>query len=205
MGRTDCTEPQCLYKGDLYLLQHTQVPEPQGMHEIKLISGISLNFETGFNFDTDWADLKTWISARIWKEGRQVRLSEGHCYTAGFVQISEERRKNCSTLFSSVRLTNFHAIKPMWRRHLHISELLLSHKDYQHILWLMKINTLRTGDADLRFLHYNFAIRVTQICVFTTRLFSLHNTLNYAMHRDCLRMVLLTDVYRNLTSIWIKL
>ena len=56
--------------------------------------------------------------------------------------------------------------------------------------------------------------RVTQICVFTIqlcktddanlRLFSLHNTLNYAIHRACLRMVLLTDVYRNLTSLWIN-
>ena len=58
--------------------------------------------------------------------------------------------------------------------------------------------------------------RVTQICVFTlqlhkttqirvfnTCLFSLHNTLNYAKHGACLRMVL-TDVYRNLTSLWIK-
>ena len=38
--------------------------------------------------------------------------------------------------------------------------------------------------------------RVTQICIFNTRLFSLHNTLSYAIHRACLRMVLLTDVYR---------
>ena len=36
---------------------------------------------------------------------------------------------------------------------------------------------------------------------FNTRLFSLHNTLNYAIHRACLRMVLLMDVYRNLTSL----
>ena len=47
--------------------------------------------------------------------------------------------------------------------------------------------------------------RVTQICVFNTRLFSLHNKLNYAIHRACLRMVLLTDVYWNLTSLWINL
>ena len=47
--------------------------------------------------------------------------------------------------------------------------------------------------------------RMTQICVFNTRLFSLHNTLNYAIHRACLRMVLLTDIYRNLTSLWINL
>ena len=47
--------------------------------------------------------------------------------------------------------------------------------------------------------------RVTQICVFNTRLFSLHNALNYAIHRACLRMVLLMDVYRNLTSLWINL
>jgi hypothetical protein len=31
-----------------------------------------------------------------------------------------------------------------------------------------KLNTLRTGDADLRFLHYNCAGRVTQISVFNT-------------------------------------
>ena len=62
-------------------------------------------------------------------------------------------------------------------------------------------NTLRTGNADLRFLHYNCARRMTQICVFNTRLFSLHNTFNYAIHRACLRMVLLTDVYINLTSL----
>ena len=45
---------------------------------------------------------------------------------------------------------------------------------------------------------------MTQICVFNTCLFFLHNTLNYAIHGACLRMVLLSDVYRNLTSLWIK-
>ena len=44
---------------------------------------------------------------------------------------------------------------------------------------------------------------MTEICVFNTRLVSLHNTLNYAIHGACLRMVLLTDVYRNLTSLCI--
>ena len=43
-----------------------------------------------------------------------------------------------------------------------------------------------TGDAD-----YNCARRMTQICVFNTRLVSTHCTLNYAF----LRMVPLTDVY----------
>ena len=47
--------------------------------------------------------------------------------------------------------------------------------------------------------------RVTQIYVFNTRLFSLHNTLNYAIYRACLRMVLMTDVCRNMTSLWINL
>ena len=75
---------------------------------------------------------------------------------------------------------------------------------YRHMASL-SLNTLRTGDADLRFLHYNCARRIMQICVFNTRLFSLHITLNYAIHRACLRMVLLTNVYRNLTSPWINL
>jgi len=66
---------------------------------------------------------------------------------------------------------------------------------------LCYVNTLRAGDADLRFLHYNCARRVMQICVFNTRLFSLYNTLNYAIHGARLRMVLLTDIYRNLTSL----
>ena len=63
------------------------------------------------------------------------------------------------------------------------------------------VNTLRTGDADLRFYITTFQEWMTQICVFNTRLFSLHNTLNYAIHRACLRMVLLTDVYGKLTSL----
>ena len=45
---------------------------------------------------------------------------------------------------------------------------------------------------------------MTQICVFNMRLSSLHNTLNYGIHGACLRMVLLRDVYRNVTSLWIK-
>ena len=64
---------------------------------------------------------------------------------------------------------------------------------------------IEDGWRRFAFLHYNCARRMTQICVSNTRLFSLHNTLNYATHRACLRMVLLTDVYRNLTSLWIKL
>ena len=57
----------------------------------------------------------------------------------------------------------------------------------------------------LNFSHLTHWGRVTQICVVNTRLFSLHNTLNYGIHRACLRMVPLTDVYRNLTSLWINL
>ena len=66
---------------------------------------------------------------------------------------------------------------------------------------------LKHWDGCRRFgvLHFNCARRMTQICVFNTRLFSLNNTLNYAIHTACLRMVLLTDVYRNPTSLWINL
>jgi len=74
-------------------------------------------------------------------------------------------------------------------------------------------NLTAAGHVELILTHWG---RVTQICVFTlqlcktddanlrflTRLFSLHITLDYAVHRACLRMVLLTDVYRNLTSLW---
>ena len=71
-------------------------------------------------------------------------------------------------------------------------------------MWtVVRLNALRTGDTNLRF-HITTAQDMTQMCVFNTRLFSLHNKLNYAIHVACLRMVLLTDVYRNLTSIWIK-
>jgi hypothetical protein len=63
---------------------------------------------------------------------------------------------------------------------------------------------IEDGWRKFAFLHYNCARRMTQICVFNTRLFSMHNTLNYAIRTACLRMVLLTDVYRNLTSLWIK-
>ena len=79
--------------------------------------------------------------------------------------------------------------------------LLLGHKGQSHFIDLNQhyVNTMRTGDADLRL--YNCARRMMQICVFKTCLVSLHNTLNYAIHGACLQMVLLTDVYRNLTSL----
>ena len=73
------------------------------------------------------------------------------------------------------------------------------------LYWLCKCYHIEDGWRRFAFLHYNCARRMTQICVFNNRLFSLHNTLNYAIHRACLRMVLLTDVYRNLTSLWINL
>ena len=67
------------------------------------------------------------------------------------------------------------------------------------------IEHIEDGWRRFAFLYYNCARRMTQICLFNTRLFSLHNKLNYAINRACLRMVLLTDIYRNLTSLWIKL
>jgi hypothetical protein len=42
MGRTACTEPQCLYKGDLYLYFYyieTNNQIPLGGNEVKLMSG----------------------------------------------------------------------------------------------------------------------------------------------------------------------
>ena len=66
---------------------------------------------------------------------------------------------------------------------------------------VLSLNTLWTGDADLHLLHYNCARRMTQICVFNTRLVSTHYTLNYAIHGAFLQMVLLTDVYRNVISL----
>jgi hypothetical protein len=64
-------------------------------------------------------------------------------------------------------------------------------------------NTLRTGDANLHF-YITTAQDGWRKSAFLTRLFSPHSTLNYAIHGACLWMVLLTDVYRNLTSLWIK-
>ena len=110
-----------------------------------------------------------------------------------------------SSLWPTVSETDF-----IWPHTLnfHIGNVTL-HMQRQLWLWMAQescwgLNTLRTGDADLRFLHYSCARRMTQICVFNTLLFSLHNTLNYAIRGTCLQMVLLTDVYRNLTSLWIK-
>ena len=71
------------------------------------------------------------------------------------------------------------------------------------LFWFLKCLYIRMdNEKDGHLTHWG---RLTQICVFNTRLFSLHNILNYAMHRACLRMVLLTDVYRNLTSLSINL
>ena len=88
-----------------------------------------------------------------------------------------------------------------WIRYVVVTNFRLSGMEWQCpcifcIAWSMFLVSLHT------LTHWGW---VTQICVFNTRLFSLHNTLNYAIHRACLRMVWLTDVYRNLTSLWIYL
>ena len=121
-----------------------------------------------------------------------------------------------SVAVSKVAVTDTQRILPyrertVWQGALHLPELALEHT------WRF------SGCAKKRLGHTTCLLthsgRMTQICVFTlqlcktdeancvfnTRLFSLHNTLNYSIHRTCLRMVLLTDVYRNLTSLWIKL
>ena len=46
---------------------------------------------------------------------------------------------------------------------------------------------------------------MTQICIFNKRLVSTHYTLNYAIHGAFLRMVLLTDVYRNFGEYFLKI
>ena len=70
---------------------------------------------------------------------------------------------------------------------------------------IWELNEVRLPFILLCFVTLTHWGRVTEICVFNTRLFFLHNTLNYAIHRACLRMILLTDAYRNLTSLWINL
>ena len=64
-----------------------------------------------------------------------------------------------------------------------------------------KVNTLRTGDADLRLYITTVQDGLRKSAFLTRACFFLHNTLNYAIQRACLRMVLLTDVHRNLTSL----
>ena len=68
----------------------------------------------------------------------------------------------------------------------------------------IKLNTSRTGDTNLRFYittvqdgWHKFAF-LTRACFPCT----IHLIMQYM--GACLRMVLLTDVYRNLTSLWIK-
>jgi hypothetical protein len=60
---------------------------------------------------------------------------------------------------------------------------------------------LRTGDTDLH-LYITTVQDGWHKSAFLTRAgFPTRYTLNYAIHGACLRMVLLTDVYRNVTSL----
>jgi hypothetical protein len=115
------------------------------MHNVKLTLGAFLKFWDEYQLYSDRTALTVTVRELLHEFGEKVakRLSEGNVYTAEFVEMSgEEQYLNCSTLFSSVRLTNFQTMKPMWRRHLHISKLVRSHKVYQHILWLMIIKMI---------------------------------------------------------------
>jgi len=66
---------------------------------------------------------------------------------------------------------------------------LLTHCGRVTQICVYTLQLCKTGDANLRFL---------------TLLVSTHKTLNYTIHGACLRMVLLTDVYRNVTSLRIN-
>jgi hypothetical protein len=66
------------------------------------------------------------------------------------------------------------------------------------------LNTLRTGDADLRLYITTVQDGWRKSAFLTSAWFPTRSTRNYAIHGACLWMVLLTDVYRNVTSLWIN-
>ena len=73
-----------------------------------------------------------------------------------------------------------------------------------HVHMPPSINTWRTGDADLRLYITTVQDGWRKSEFFNMPLVSTHITLNYAIHGACLRMVLLTDVYRSVTSLRIN-
>jgi hypothetical protein len=68
----------------------------------------------------------------------------------------------------------------------------------------LSLNTLRTGDADLRLYITTVQDGWCRSAFLTSAWFPARSRRNYAIHGACLRMVLLMDVYRNLTSLWIN-
>ena len=114
------------------------------------------------------------------------------CYLRGHLQRTEH-----TTYAALPKATHTHT-----HTHTHTICYHIQNMGERGVVWYLARPSSLTNLHQWRLTHWG---RVTQICVFKTRFFSLHNTLNYAIHRACLRMVLLTDVYRNLTSLWIKL
>ena len=131
--------------------------------------------------------------------------------------LAQRCAEYCAVKCSTARVTPttlcFVSLSPLPRRHVMIhgtTSIIVTlqfsiNTPYTPYRMKRKVRTIRSSHNPT-LTHYRTAVilthseRVTQICVFNTRLFSLHNTLKYAIHRSCLRMVLLTDVYRNLTS-----
>jgi hypothetical protein len=71
-----------------------------------------------------------------------------------------------------------------------LDEKILTHCGRVTQICVFTLQRCKTGDANLRFL--------------TSAWFPARSRRNYAIHGACLRMVLLTDVYRNVTSLWIN-
>jgi hypothetical protein len=67
-----------------------------------------------------------------------------------------------------------------------------------------QLNTLRTGDADLRLYITTVQDGWRKSAFLTSAWFSARSRRNYTIHGACLQMVGLTDVYRNVTSLWIN-
>ena len=98
----------------------------------------------------------------------------------------------CFAVRSHISISNRHLYFPVALHHTDATVILL----YTLLQYCVKvINTLWTGDADLRLYITTVRDGRRKYAFLTTRFVSTHCTLNYAIHGAFLRMLPLTDVY----------
>jgi len=73
MGRTTCTEPQCLYKGALYLSSEPPTDMTTTVHQIKKLVEPS---DCGFESSSDYVCIHLYLRVLSWEARNRVTVKE---------------------------------------------------------------------------------------------------------------------------------
>jgi len=117
MGRTACTEPQCLYKGALYLLHFTRAmhggKKKDADSHSEQVALIAFPRQKWLNKDASMLRLyaKASVGKVICRGGHKAARCISHCLSVnnnpcGSQEYEADRERGCKRIYKERRLTN---------------------------------------------------------------------------------------------------